>query len=92
MLFLSWMMVSEVKYPTFKTLDLRATRPFSKMLVMILIVGSVVITQGIILIAVLPVFFTGYLVYGFIRPHISRKMRQEIEEEEGEEGSDSTTV
>ena len=92
MLFLSWMMVSEVKYPTFKSLDLRATRPFLKMLVMILIVGSVVIMQGKILIVALPVFFTGYLVYGFIRPHISRKMRQEIEEEEEEEGSDSTTA
>ena len=33
----------------------------------------------------LPVFFTAYLVYGFIRPRISRKMRHEIEEEEDEE-------
>jgi CDP-diacylglycerol--serine O-phosphatidyltransferase len=39
---------------------------------------------------VLPFFFTSYLLYGFIRPHISRKMRQEIEEESEEE--DATTV
>ena len=88
MLFLSWMMVSEVKYPTFKTLDLRATRTFTKTLVGILFIGSVVILQEKILIFVLPVFFTAYLIYGFIRPHISRKMRQEIEEEdESEENS-----
>jgi hypothetical protein len=36
---------------------------------------------------VLPIIFTAYLVYGFIRPHISRRIRQEIEEEEdGAEG------
>ncbi|MDB6112611.1 MAG: CDP-diacylglycerol/serine O-phosphatidyltransferase, partial [Pedosphaera sp.] len=85
MLFLSWMMVSEVKYPTFKSLDLRATRTFTKTLVAILLLGSVVITQGKILMFLLPVFFTGYLVYGFIRPRISRKVREEIEEEDEED-------
>ncbi len=91
MLFLSWMMVSEVKYPTFKSLDLRATRTFTRTLIAILILGGVVITQGMVLIFVLPVLFTGYLVYGFVRPRISRKMRQDIEEEDIEE-DDSTTV
>ena len=92
MLFLSWMMVSEVKYPTFKSLDLRATRTFTRTLIAILILGGVVITQGMVLIFVLPVLFTGYLVYGFVRPRISRKMRQDIEEEEVEGEDDSTTV
>lgn len=82
MLFLSAMMVSEVKYPTFKGLDLRATRTFTKTLFAILIVGAVVILQEKILTFALPLLFTSYLIYGFIRPHISRKMRQEIEEEE----------
>lgn len=85
MLFLSWMMVSEVKYPTFKGLDLRATRTFTKTLIAILFIGSVIILQEKILIFVLPLFFTSYLIYGFIRPHISRKIRQEIEEEEGDD-------
>jgi CDP-diacylglycerol--serine O-phosphatidyltransferase len=85
MLFLSWMMVSEVKYPTFKSLDLRATRTFTKTLVAILLFVSVVITQGKILMFLLPVFFTGYLIYGFIRPRISRKVREEIEEEDEED-------
>ena len=85
MLFLSWMMVSNVKYPSFKTLDLRATRTFTKTLVAILFLGSILIFREKILVFVLPVFFTTYLIYGFIRPRISRKMRQEIEEEEEEE-------
>jgi CDP-diacylglycerol--serine O-phosphatidyltransferase len=88
MLFLSAMMVSEVKYPTFKTLDLKATRTFTKTLVGIFAVVAVVILQEKILTFALPLLFTAYLVYGFIRPHISRKMRQEIEEEE--EGDETT--
>jgi CDP-diacylglycerol--serine O-phosphatidyltransferase len=82
MLFLSWMMVSNVKYPSFKTLDLRATRTFTKTLVAILFLGSIVIFREKILVFVLPAFFISYLVYGFIRPRISRKVRHEIEEEE----------
>lgn len=79
MLFLSWMMVSEVKYPSFKTLDLRATRTFTKTLIAILFIGSLVIFREKILVFVLPAFFTGYLIYGFIRPRLSRRIRHEIE-------------
>jgi len=87
LLFLSWMMVSNVKYPSFKTLDLRATRTFTKTLVAILFLGSILIFREKILVFVLPAFFTAYLLYGFIRPRISGKIRHEIEEEdEDEEG------
>src|SRR5579859_5609608 len=88
MLFLSWMMVSEVKYPTFKSLDLRAKRTFTKTLVAILFIGLIIITRGKFLIFLLPVFFTGYLIYGFVRPRISRQWRREIEDEEEEENGD----
>ena len=85
MLFLSWMMVSEVKYPTFKKLDLRATRTFTKTLIAILFIGSVLILREKILVFVLPLFFTAYLVYGFVRPRISREMRRDIEEEDDDD-------
>lgn len=88
MLFLSWMMVSEVKYPTFKQLDWKATRTFNKMLVIVLLIGSVVVFRGKILYLLLPLFFTSYLIYGFVRPHISRKMREEIEEEDADDDED----
>lgn len=91
MLFLSWMMVSEVKYPTFKKLDLRATRTFTKTLVGVLFIGAVVILQGKILTFVLPLFFTAYLIYGFVRPRISREMRHEIEDEDDEEEEEPST-
>ena len=90
MVFLSLMMVSEVKYPTFKGLDLKATRTFTKTLLAILFIASIVILRTKILVFILPLFFTAYLVYGFIRPRISRKIRQEIEEET-DEGEDSAT-
>jgi CDP-diacylglycerol---serine O-phosphatidyltransferase len=85
LLFLSWMMVSNVRYPSFKTLDLRATRTFTKTLVAIMFLGSILIFREKILVFVLPAFFTAYLIYGFIRPRISRKIRHEIEEEGDEE-------
>jgi len=85
MIFLSAMMVSEVKYPTFKTLDLQATRTFTKTLIAILFIGSIVILREKILVFVLPLFFTLYLLYGFVRPRISREIRHEIESDDEEE-------
>ena len=85
MLFLSWMMVSHVRYPSFKSLDLRATRTFTKTLVAILFVGGVVVLRGKILVFLLPLFFTAYLIYGFVRPSISRAWRREIEDEDEDE-------
>jgi CDP-diacylglycerol--serine O-phosphatidyltransferase len=87
MVFLSWMMVSEVKYPTFKNLDLRATRTFTKTLLAVLFIGSVVVMREKILVWVLPLFFTSYLVYGFIRPRVSRRVRHEIEDDDEDEPS-----
>ena len=87
MLFLSAMMVSEVKYPTFKKLDLRATRTFTRTLLAVLFIGSVVVLRERILYWVLPLFFTTYLIYGFIRPRVSRKVRKEIEDDDDDEPS-----
>src|SRR5580658_1932893 len=86
LLFLSVMMVSEVKYPSFKTLDFRARRSFGKTAVVIIFAAALVILRRLILPIVLPSIFTLYLLYGFIRPRISRKVRHEIEEEEEEDG------
>ncbi len=85
LLFLSVMMVSEVKYPSFKTLDLKARRTFPKMVLTIVFIGCLVILRGLILPIILPTIFTIYLLYGFVRPQISRKIRHEIEEEEDDD-------
>src|SRR3974390_3357033 len=85
LIFLSAMMVSTVKYPSFKSLGLRSTSTFTKAIIAALFVGSLLVLGELILYYVLPAFFTLYLVYGFIRPRISGRMRREIEEDEDEE-------
>lgn len=85
LLFLSWMMVSRVKYPSFKVLNLRTTRSFPGMLIAILLLGSIVVSKGKILMFILPLFFTAYLVYGFIRPRLSRATRRDIIEEDDDD-------
>jgi CDP-diacylglycerol--serine O-phosphatidyltransferase len=85
MVFLSVMMVSEVKYPSFKKFDWRARRTFPKMVGTILVVGFLFILRRQVIPLVLPILFTAYLVYGFIRPRLSRKMVHDIEEEDEEE-------
>lgn len=84
LLFLSAMMVSTVRYPSFKSLGLRSTSTFMKAIVAALFLGSLLVLREKILYYVLPVFFTLYLVYGFVRPRLSRAWRREIEEEEEE--------
>jgi len=85
LLFLSAMMVSTVKYPSFKSLGLRSTSTFTKAILGALFVGSLLVLWDYILFYVLPAIFTLYLLYGFIRPRISRRMRREIEEEDEDE-------
>lgn len=82
LLFLSAMMVSAVKYPTFKSLGLRSTSTFLKAILAALFLGLILVFREKILYYVLPAFFTLYLLYGFIRPRISKRVRYEIEEEE----------
>lgn len=88
LIFLSAMMVSTVKYPSFKSLGLRSTSTFKKALLGALILGLLVVLRDKILFYVLPAVFTLYLVYGFIRPRISRRARYNIEDEEDDEEHD----
>jgi CDP-diacylglycerol--serine O-phosphatidyltransferase len=80
-IFLSWMMFSGFRYPSFKSLNWRTTRSLPKF---ILIIGVLVVTA--LYYEWMPfVIFTVYLLYGFLRPFLSRKMKHEIEEEEDDE-------
>jgi len=85
LVFLSAMMVSEVRYPSFKSLGLRSPTTFLKVVTGALFLGLLLILREKIIYYVLPFFFTAYLVYGFVRPHISRAWRKEIEEDEDED-------
>jgi CDP-diacylglycerol--serine O-phosphatidyltransferase len=85
LVFLSIMMVSEVRYPSFKKLDWRAKRTFSKMVVIIMVLGFFLIAWRWVVPVVLPIGFTSYLIYGFIRPRLSRKIVRGIEEEDDDD-------
>jgi CDP-diacylglycerol--serine O-phosphatidyltransferase len=85
MVFLSAMMVSEVKYPSFKSLDFRAKRSFFKMLIIVISIGFFVITWKRVLPILAPAVFVTYLLYGFVRPWIPRRAQHAIEEEDEEE-------
>ncbi|HEX4342211.1 MAG TPA: CDP-diacylglycerol--serine O-phosphatidyltransferase [Verrucomicrobiae bacterium] len=85
LVFLSAMMVSTVKYPSFKTLGLRSTTTFAKLVVAGMFVGCILVFREKILFYVLPLFFTSYLIYGFIRPRLSRAWRREIEDPDEED-------
>lgn len=85
LLFLSYLMVSEIKYPSFKKLNWRAAKPFHKMLSILLVLACFFVLWERILPVVAPLVFTMYLIYGFVRPHISRQMRHDIEEDDEED-------
>ena len=55
------------------------------MVAIILAAAFLFIAQKQILPVVLPLIFTAYLIYGFIRPRLSRKIVHEIEEEDEDE-------
>ena len=85
LIFLSAMMVSQVKYPSFKSLDFRARRSFLKMVIIVVVLGFFAILWEKVLPIAAPAIFTAYLLYGFVRPWIPRKTIHEIEDEEEDE-------
>ena len=77
MIFLSWMMFSGFKYPSFKSLNWRTTRSLPKFIAIVVVLIVTVMNYQ----WMPAVIFITYLLYGFLRPFLSRKMKEEIEEE-----------
>jgi CDP-diacylglycerol--serine O-phosphatidyltransferase len=78
MIFLAFMMFSRFEYPSFKGFNWRTQFSLPKFLgaVLLLLLTIVYITW-------MPaVIFVSYLLYGFLRPFMSRAWRREIEEDE----------
>lgn len=78
MVLLSWLMVSNIEYPSFKSVNFRTRRSFDWVLILIVVLAfSVKNWQW------MPsVLFVSYLGYGLVRPWISRRWRKEIEIED----------
>jgi CDP-diacylglycerol--serine O-phosphatidyltransferase len=81
MLFLSFMMFSKFRYPSFKAVNWRTTRSIPRFFFLIAVLAlTVKFYQWMA-----AVIFLSYLLYGFLRPFLSPKRRRVIEEEIGEE-------
>ena len=88
MIFLSIMMFSKVRYPSFKAVNWRTTQSTTRFLIVIgLIAVTVKFYQWMA-----AIIFLIYLLYGFLRPLLSPKRRREIEEEIGEEPPSAETA
>ena len=85
LVFLSAMMVSEVKYPAFKKIHWRTQHPFVKSVVIVLLIALFLLLRNQLMPYVMPLAFTAYLLYGFIRPFISRRMQRRVEVDEDED-------
>jgi len=86
MLFMSFMMFSKFRYPSFKAINWKTTQSVSRFLVLIaLLAVTVKFYQWMA-----AILFLIYLLYGFFRPFLSPKRRREIEEEIGEESPRET--
>ena len=86
LLFLSFMMFSRFQYPSFKAINWKTKKSIPRFLAIILVlILTVMFYQW------MPaVLFLAYLLYGVLRPWLSREWQREIEEEIGEEPAAET--
>lgn len=76
MLLLSFMMLSEFHYPSFKAMNWRAKRSLVWLFVAILVLVCAVNFVEFVPLAI----FLSYFIYGLVRPWVSKRWRREIEE------------
>jgi CDP-diacylglycerol--serine O-phosphatidyltransferase len=81
LIFLSFMMFSRVKYPSFKSLNWRTQRSLPAFLGLIILLAFTAMNYY----WMPAVLFVGFLIYGFVRPFISKAIRKEIEVEPQDE-------
>ena len=88
MLGLSLLMISDVRYPSFKKVDWKTRGTLGAILIALLLVFATVQFRYVMPV----VLFSLFLLYGLVRPWISQKLRREIEVENDEEASVAAPV
>ena len=78
MILLSVLMVSDVRYPTFKDIDWTLQRSVAAFAAVVLVALLLALSFEVALAGV----FVAYLLYGLVRPWVSRRFRREIEDED----------
>jgi CDP-diacylglycerol--serine O-phosphatidyltransferase len=85
MLGLSWLMISDVRYPSFKKVGWRTRGTLGA-----LVIAAVILVMAVKFRYIVPVVvFSAYLLYGMVRPWLSQTWRKGIEVEEGDEDEDA---
>jgi CDP-diacylglycerol--serine O-phosphatidyltransferase len=89
MLGLSLLMISDIRYPSFKKVGWRTRGTLGAIIIAVLLLYVTVQFRYVMPV----VLFSVYLIYGMIRPWISHKMRKEIEvESETDEDPEPTAT
>jgi CDP-diacylglycerol--serine O-phosphatidyltransferase len=78
MVLLSALMVSNVRYPTFKYIDWTLQKHVAAFATVVVVALAIVLYKEVSLAAV----FVLYLLYGLVRPWVSKRWRREIEPDE----------
>ena len=86
MLGLSLLMISDVRYPSFKKVGWKTRGNLGAIVIALLLVIAIVQFRYVMPVAL----FSLYLLYGFIRPWVSQKLRKELEVDEVEEDPAAT--
>ena len=86
LIFLSFMMFSHVKYPSFKSVNWRTQRSIPAFLGLIFLLAFTAMNYQ----WMPAVLFVSFLVYGFVRPFISKAIRREIEEDSSDDSETPT--
>ena len=81
MLGLSLLMISDVRYPSFKKVGWKTRGNLGAIVIALLLVIAIVQFRYVMPVAL----FSIYLLYGFIRPWVSQKLRKELEVDEVED-------
>ena len=81
MLGISLLMISDVRYPSFKKVDWKTRGTLGAILIAVLLVFATVQFRYVMPV----VLFSLFLLYGLVRPWISQRLRREIEVETDEE-------
>lgn len=88
MVFLSILMFSRVRYPSFKAVNWRTQRSIPRFLVIIVILVTAAMNWE----WMPALLFVAFLGYGFVRPYVSKALRREIEDvEELEDKADNAS-
>jgi CDP-diacylglycerol--serine O-phosphatidyltransferase len=86
MLGLSLLMISDIRYPSFKKVDWKTRGNLGAIVIAVLVIFFTVQFRYVMPV----VLFSLYLLYGMARPFISQKMRREIEAETADDAADDT--